>query len=141
MNPTRRQRGAISTEFAVIMTPFIAAFVLLIVFAGRVAQAENDVRSASHDAARAASLTANPTRAEEQARRAAVADLTTSGMSCRNGLDVVVDTTEFHPGGWVAVTVTCHASFGDVASLAVPGERTFTATATAVIDTYRGDNQ
>ena len=141
MKRTSKQRGAMSTEMAVVMTPFIAAFVLLVVFAGRVAQAENDVRSASHDAARAASLVGSPSRAEEEGRRSAEANLATSGMSCRHGLDVAVDTTEFHAGGWVAVTITCHAAFGDVAPLGVPGERAFSATSTAVIDTYRGDNR
>lgn len=136
----RSDRGAISTELAVVMTPFLAAFVLLVVFAGRFAQAENDVRSATHDAARAASLMSSPTRAENEARRIAEANLTTSGLSCRNGLDVAVDTAEFRPGGWVAVTVTCHAAFGDLAPLEVPGSRAFASTSTAIIDTYRADN-
>ena len=64
-----------------------------------------------------------------------------SGMSCRNGVDVTVGLDEFHPGGWVTVTVACRASFADVSSLAVPGEKTFTATATEVVDAFRADNQ
>lgn len=97
-------------------------------------------RSAAHDAARAASLTGSPARAESEARRIAEANLTTSGLTCREGLDVEVDLDEFAPGGWVAVTVTCHAAFSDVSSLAVPGTRQFQATSTEVIDTFRADN-
>ena len=138
---TRDDRGALSTELAVVMVAFIAGFVLLVVFAGRVASAENDVRSAAHDAARAASLTGSPARAEAEARRVAEANLETSGVACRNGLDIAVDVTEFRPGGRVAVTITCRASLADVATLAVPGERTFSSTAIEVIDTYRADNR
>lgn len=135
----RGERGAVSTEFAVVMTAFLTAFMLLIVFAGRVAQAENDVRSAAQEAARAASLAGTPTQADAEARRVAQANLTTSGLSCSNGLDVSVGLGDFRPGGWVSVTITCTASFSDVASLAVPGSRSFTSTASEVVDTYRSD--
>ena len=139
--PMGNEAGSVSTEMGVVMVAFFAGFLMLVVFAGRVAQAENDVRSAAHAAARAASLTGSSGRAEAEARRAVDANLITSGMSCRNGVDVTVDLDEFHPGGWVTVTVACRASFADVSSLAVPGEKTFTATATEVIDAFRADNQ
>jgi Flp pilus assembly protein TadG len=119
------------------MTGFLLGFVALVVFAGRVAQAENDVRSAAQEAARAASLTGTAAAAETEAIRVAQANLTTSGLSCANGLDVVVGLGDFRPGGTVTVTVACNASFADVASLAVPGERTFRSTSVQVIDTYR----
>lgn len=137
----RNDRGSVSTEMAAVMVAFLGGFLLLVVFAGRVAQAENDVRSAAHVAARAASLTGNPERAETEARRAAEANLATSGMSCRDGLDITVDLDQFRPGGWVGVTIDCHASFSDVASLAVPGERSFSATSVEVIDSYRAGNR
>jgi Flp pilus assembly protein TadG len=127
----------VSTEFAVTMTAFLSAFMLLVVFAGRVAQAENDVRTAVHEAARAASLTNTPEAATAEATRVAHANLTTSGLSCANGTDLTVGVGDFRPGGWVTVTVSCSASFSDLAPLAVPGSRTFTNTATEVIDTYR----
>ena len=133
------ERGAVSTEFAVVMPAFLTAFMLLVVFAGRVAQAENDVRTAAQEAARAATLTGTPTQAAAEARRVAEANLVTSGLSCANGLDVQVGLGQFQPGGWVTVTVNCTASFADLASLAVPGSRTFTGSATEVIDIYRSD--
>lgn len=131
------QRGAVSTEFAVVMPAVLTAFMLLVVFAGRVAQAENDVRSAAHEAARAASLTNHPDEAIAEATRVARANLTSSGLTCTHGLDVNVGTANFASGGWVAVTVACTTSFSDVAALAVPGTRTFSSTATEVIDFYR----
>lgn len=137
MTTQHAERGAVSSEFAVVMAAFLTAFMLLVVFAGRVAQAENDVRSAAQEAARAASLAGDANAAINEANRVAQANLTTAGMSCANGLAVDVSTANFSPGGWVTVTVSCNASFADVASLSVPGSRVFTGAATEVVDTYR----
>ena len=52
---------------------------------------------------------------------------------------VEVDTDEFRAGGTVTVTVHCPTTMSDVALIGLPGERTFTATAVEVIDTYRAD--
>ena len=131
------ERGAIAAEMAVVMVTFFAGFLLLVVFAGRVAQAENDVRSAAHEAARAATVQATPDAADARAREVAAANLTTSGVACSEGTTVTVGLTDWRPGGWVTVTVTCAASLRDVASLGVPGTQTFTATAVEVIDTFR----
>lgn len=131
------QRGAVSTELAVL-TPVLIGFMLLVVFAGRVAQAEGDVANAAHEAARAASLVATPASALEAGTDTAAANIAEGAVACRN-LDVSVDTSDFTAGGQVVVTVTCQAAFADIAMLAVPGSRTFTATAVEVIDTYRAD--
>ena len=131
------ERGAISTEFAVAVTAFLTAFMLLVVFAGRVASAENSVRSAAQEAARAASLTGNPTSADTAARQTVAANLATAGLACSRGLVVDVDLANFAPGGTVAVAVTCTASFSDVAPLAVPGTHTFQGVAVEVIDRHR----
>lgn len=132
------QRGAVSTELAVL-APLLIGFMLLVVFAGRVAQAEGDVAHAAHEAARAASLVASPAAATEAGEETAAANIATGAVGCRH-LNVVVDTGDFGAGGQVVVTVTCEASFADIAMLAVPGSRTFTATAVEVIDTYRADS-
>lgn len=137
MTHSHDQQGAVSTELAVL-TPLLIGFMLLVVFAGRVAQAEGDVAHAAHEAARAASLTGDPTSAIETAQQTAAANISEGAVACRN-LDVSVDTTDFTAGGQVGVTVTCEAAFADIAMLAVPGTRTFSATAIEVIDTYRAD--
>ena len=130
-------RGAVSTELAVL-TPLLIGFMLFVVFAGRVAQAEGDVAHAAQEAARAASLTGTPSAAVEAAQETAAANISAGAVACRT-LDVSVDTTNLAAGGQVAVTVTCEASFADIAMLAVPGSRTFDATAIEVIDTYRAE--
>lgn len=133
----RSENGAVSTELAVA-TPILIGFMLLVVFAGRVAQAEGDVRHAAHEAARAASLVATPEAAVAVATDTAAANVSEGAVACRS-LDVTVDATRFDAGGQVAVTVACEASFADIAMLAVPGTRTFEATAIEVIDTHRAD--
>lgn len=138
--PARCRRGgdggAVTSEMAVVMVAFLAGFLMLVVYAGRVGQAGNDVRSAAHEAARAASLQASPARAEDAAQRTAASNLATSGVACAHGLSVTTDTSNLVPGGTVTVTVSCTASLADVASLNVPGSRTYRASATEIIDSF-----
>ena len=131
------QRGAVSTELAV-MTPLLIGFMLLVVFAGRTAQTEGDVVHAVQEAARAASLVGSPEAAMEAGEETAAANIVSGAVACRH-LEVSVDTTNFEAGGQVVVTVSCEAAFADITMLAVPGSRTFTATAIEVIDAYRAD--
>ena len=42
------------------------------------------------------------------------------------------------PGSTVSVSISCTADFADLAPLAMPGERSFQASASEVVDTYRG---
>ena len=141
MNLRRRrsETGSVSTEFAVVMAAVLLGFFALAVYGGRVVQAENDVRSAAHEAARAASLERSPEAADAAARSVAAANLERSGVSCGDAPSVSVDLNNFRPGGAVTVTVACTASFSDVGSLGVAGSDTFTASATEVIDRYRSD--
>jgi Flp pilus assembly protein TadG len=131
--------GLVTTEMAVVMVTFFAGFLMLVMYAGRVGQSENDVQSAAHEAARAATLEATPAAADTRARAVAASNLAASGISCTGGLIANVDTTDFVPGGWVTVTLSCNTPFADVASLNVPGSLTFNAAAAEVIDIYRSD--
>jgi Flp pilus assembly protein TadG len=133
----RDERGSIAVEVAVIAPAFVM-LMLLVVFAGKVAEADGNVERAASEAARAASLRQHPGDAAEDAHAAAEANLTAAGVPCTE-LDVAVDTTDFEPGGTVTVTLTCRASMADVTLLGVPGTRTFSARAVEVIDLHRGD--
>lgn len=132
---SRWEAGALSTELAVV-TPVIIGLVLFVVYAGRTVEAEADVAHAAYEAARTATLTGTPETAETAARQAAAANIAQGSVACQT-LDVDVDTSSFQAGGQVTVTVTCDASFSDLTLLAVPGTRTFTASAVSVVDTYR----
>lgn len=136
MNASRRERGSVAVEVAVL-APALVALMLLVVFAGRVAHAEGQVQRASSEAARAASLRQSPDAAVEAARSTASSNLEASGFICRDLL-TDVDTTRLVPGGSVTVTVRCVAAMDDVTLLGVPGERTFVSRSVVVVDRYRG---
>lgn len=130
------ERGSIAVEVAII-TPAFIFLMLLVVFAGKVAEANGNVERAASEAARAASLRQHPGDATADAQVAAEQNLMQAGVPCI-ALDTTVDTTDFRAGGTVTVTVTCKASMADVTLLGVPGTRTFTARVVEVVDTYRG---
>lgn len=131
----RSERGSVSVEVAVIAPAFVF-LLLLVVFAGKVSEADGNVERAAAEGARAASLRQNPGDAIDDAEAVVADNLVAAGVPCIH-LDTVVDTSAFEPGGTVTVTVRCEASMADVTLLGVPGTRSFSATSTEVIDTYR----
>jgi Flp pilus assembly protein TadG len=136
MTRTHNERGSVAVELAVL-APALVALMLLVVYAGRVAHADGQVQRATSEAARAASLRQSPEAAAASAKSVAASNLEASSFICHD-LDTEVDTTRFVPGGAVTVTVRCVASMREVTLLGVPGERTFVASSTEVIDRYRG---
>lgn len=143
MKPTSRRFdvrddcGSVAVEVAVVAPAFVF-LLLLVVFAGRVSEADANVRRATSEAVRAASLRQHPTDAGTDAEAVAEANLSAAGVRCST-LTVEVDTDNFQPGGTVTVTVACTTSMADVTLLGVPGTRTFSARAVEVIDRRRGD--
>jgi Flp pilus assembly protein TadG len=135
MTRWRNDDGTLAVEAAVV-APALLVLMLLVVYAGRAAQADADVRSAAARAARAASLAGDPAAAEAAAVTIATANLATAGIDCRT-VDLAV-TAQVRAGGTVTVTVGCEVANTDLALLAVPGTRWSSATATQVVDTYRG---
>lgn len=133
---TAGERGSIAVEVAVIAPAFIF-LMLLVVFAGKVSEAEGNVERAASAAARAASLRQHPSDATTDAETAAEENLAQAGVPCTT-LTTAVDTSDFRAGGTVTVTVTCEASMADVTLLGVPGTRIFRAQVVEVIDNYRG---
>lgn len=136
---TRRLRsedGTIAVETAIV-APALLVLMLLIVYAGRAAQADADVQTAAAAAARAASMAGDPAGALAAAETVATGNLHTAGIDCTH-VSTDVDTGRFSPGGSVTVTVSCLMSNADIALLAVPGVRTSVATSTQPVDTYRG---
>lgn len=129
-------RGMAATELAIV-APFLVVMLLLVVFVGRVSEAEANVERAASEAARSASRRRDPGAAVAAAEASVEANLSASGVACAT-VSVDVDTAEFQPGGRVGVTVTCHASMSDLALLGVPGTRTFSARTVEVIDRYVG---
>jgi Flp pilus assembly protein TadG len=138
--PSDRERGTMSLEM-VIVTPLFVAFFMLLAGVGRIVDAQSQVDSAARDAVRAASIARSEDGAKDLAQTNATESLQGVGW-CRGGPQVVVDTTDWGPGGQVRVDVTCVVDLGDLTFIRLPGSKTMTAHATAPIDryTYRGDN-
>jgi Flp pilus assembly protein TadG len=128
-------RGSVTTEL-VVVTPAAIALLCLVALVGRGATARQHVDEAARDAARAASLERDPAAARHAAHTAAATALTSGGTRCAASR-VEVDTTAFHAGGQVTVTVACDIALSDLALIGVPGTRTVTATSVSVVDTYK----
>lgn len=135
MTRWRDQDGTLAVE-AAIVAPVLLVLMLLVVYAGRAAAADADVRSAAARAARAASMTGDVASAEAAATDIALANLATAGIACAT-TDIRV-AADIRAGGTVTVTVGCEVTNTDLAMLAVPGSRWSSATASQVVDTYRG---
>jgi Flp pilus assembly protein TadG len=119
----------------VLLTPAVLALLAFAVLAGRVGTAHQDVVTAAQAAARAASLRQSPTAMVADARTAAETTLRNAGMSCGS---TAVDVATAGAGGVVTATVSCRAALADLVDLALPGQKTITARASAPVDRYRG---
>jgi Flp pilus assembly protein TadG len=133
-----RERGSAVIE-AVIGVPAFMLFVLLIVFAGRVAIAHQGVQSAAADAARSASIARTQGGAQAAGDTAAATSLANQHVNCKV-TTVSVDTTGFaSPVGTpatITATVNCQVNLSDLLP-GVPGSKAITATMSSPLDTYR----
>ncbi|WP_328383700.1 pilus assembly protein [Micromonospora zamorensis] len=135
----RDQRGSASIEMAVVAPAILALFASAVI-GGRVNLARQALEAAAYDAARTASLARTGSEANAQALAAANSTLDAQGLSCTN-LDVTVSTAGFGvPVGQpatVTATVSCTATFSDVALPGMPGDVPLAASFTSPLDTYR----
>ena len=133
------ERGSAVIE-AVIGVPAFMLFVALIIFAGRVAIAHQEVQSAAADAARSASIARTQGAAQTAGDAAAATSLANQHVNC-TVTTVSVDTTGFaSPVGTparITASVTCHVNLSDLWLPGVPGTKAITATMSSPLDTYR----
>ncbi len=135
--PRRRpggDRGSVSVEIALSL-PLMVLLLFLLSAAVHLGRAAIDVNSAAAAAARAASLARTAPAAATAARNAATADLTGRCAS----LSVTVDTSAFHRGGAVTVTVACTVTTHGLTGISLPGSVTTRAASTSPIDRYRSE--
>jgi len=119
-----------------ICTPVLIVMLLVVVALGRVTHGRQLVQDAAASAARAASLTATSVQARQAATTAATASLSQAGMAC-TAAAVTVDTSAFHAGGQVAVTVECRSDLNRLSLTGLPGQIHLDATSTTPIDPLR----
>ncbi len=125
------ETGSMAIELAVLTVPLVA-ILLLVAALGRFSDAGNQVTEAARDAAREASTYLSAAQATSQADQVARSELS---EVCRHA-SITTDTAQLHPGGQVAVTVSCPVPLGDLTLIRLPGTKTITASSVAVVDTY-----
>lgn len=134
-----RDTGSVALEMAVL-APVLLLFVLMVIFGGRWAIAQQAVQAAAAEAARTASLARSAAEASGSATTAATAALANQQLRCAT-VTVALDSGGFTvPEGTpatVTATVTCVVDMGDLAAPGIPGSRTLTATMSSPLDTYR----
>ncbi len=119
----------------VILAVIVITVLCLGIGAGTLVLADGRVSAAAAAAARAASQESAPQAATQAAQAEAENVLSGPGNSCIP--DVEVDTSRFHAGGRVDVTVHCRVDLTVVAIAGFPAHRTLSATASAPLEQHR----
>jgi len=129
------ERGSLTVEL-VVLTPVLLIMALAMLAFGRVAETRQQVVEAARAGAEVASIAPDAASAEVASTAAATGGNGNLSRSCVEPL-VITDASQFHPGGFVTVTVVCHVPLADVAIPGMPGSTVVTASSTAPIDPYR----
>ncbi|MFB9721987.1 TadE/TadG family type IV pilus assembly protein [Planobispora longispora] len=103
---SHRERGSLSAE-TVLLAPVFLLFLLFLVGAGRLVEAQGEVNGAARDAARAASV--ERTRSEAETAAAAAAKEALTG-ECEPRVDL--SGTVWEEGGQVRAEVSCSLDLG-----------------------------
>lgn len=129
--PVRDDRGSAPVELAVLAIVSFA-FIVFIVFAGRLNVGSAHTEAAARSAARTISAARDP--------RAAMATAEADARTTVREGSAMCTSMGFNPeisADRVEVTISCQVDLSEATLLAVPGTMTVTATADEVIDRYR----
>ena len=129
------ERGSLTVEL-VVLTPVLLIMALAMLAFGRVAETRQQVIEAARAGAEAASIAPDVASAEAASGAAATGGGGGLSRTCTDPI-VITDASQFHPGGYVTVTVLCRVPLADVAVPGMPGSTVVTASSTAPIDPYR----
>jgi Flp pilus assembly protein TadG len=132
---SRVEKGSLSLEL-VVLCPVIVLFVILALSLGRFELAREQVVGAARAAAEAASVVPSAGQAEAAAQAAAAPVVGGQTHSCVQ-LSVTTDTSDFVPGGFVRVVVSCQIDYRDLVIPGVPGHSEVQVVETAPIDPFR----
>ncbi len=142
MKPSRfgrfDDRGSATVEI-VIIAPALITLMLLVVGMGRLSHGNQQIQVAAAQAARAASLQrGDPDSVAAAANAAALETLAGDKVTCAHTqTPVTTDPGSVdQPGGSITVTLTCTTKLADLGLAGFPGSHTWTATVTAVVDTF-----
>ena len=130
------ERGSADMIALIWLAPLLLAASCIVVAAGRVSAAHQQLAHASEAAAQGAALARTPTQAARDARTIALGTLTDT-LTCSGGPTVTMDLRNFHAGGSVTVTISCTTARSDLFGPFAPGKQTIVTQSTAVLDSYR----
>ena len=126
-----RDKG-LSTIEVVILAPVMILFILVLVAFGQLVDGRGAVDGAARDAARAGSIQHEYGVAMDEARKAAVADLSDV---CVGTPQVSMTGSDFRPGGLFTVEVSCEVR--GLGMLGLDVSSTIEGKASSPIDPYR----
>jgi len=132
----RGERGSAAVEL-VLLTPVLVSLLLLTVALGRLASVNGTVSDAARDAARSAANARTAVEARNAATLLARSLLDGNDAGC-DSPSVIVDTSDWRPGGSVAVIVRCPVPLTDVAGFGIGGTRTVEARFVEPLDRWKG---
>jgi len=128
-----RDRGSVTAEMAVFVTPALILLAMFIVFCGRAAAVKIDVNAMAAAAARSAADAPTASTARTAADSAARAMAAGKPWVCTT----TTNTGQFRRGGSVTVNVSCLVRFDDLGVAGMDATRRVSGSATAPIDIYR----
>lgn len=137
---TKDERGAAAVELALIV-PVLVLLFGVVVGGARVWLARSTVEQMASGGARAGSLARSPHEAVAAADSLVRAQANADGLRCLElGIDVDARSLANPPGSpaRVDVAVSCAVGLGDLIVPGWPGRLTVSASASSVVDTYRG---
>lgn len=129
------ERGSMTVEL-VVLTPVLVLFMLIAVSFGRVERARQEVVAAARAGAEAASVMPSAGQAGVAASEAAVPSVFGQQFTC-HPFEVSTNTSDFRPGGSVAVSVSCSVNLSDLLVPGFPGSVNISASRSAPVDPYR----
>jgi hypothetical protein len=137
----RDDRGIVHAVELTYATLVMVLIVAVVAFLGRSAAADSRVASMARVAARAGSLENGPDAAAATARARLIEDGKELGCDFGRAGTIVITTGAGPGGGWlggsITVRVRCIVHNGRLATLWVPGDRTFAASDTEAIEANR----
>jgi Flp pilus assembly protein TadG len=132
-----RDRGSIALELTLIAPAFFFMLALVLAY-GRYAAVTGLTESAARDAARAATQSRSYDEASDRVERITTQTLRDAPPSCRSTGKGRLDGTNFAPGDFITVVVTCDLDYSDLGLPGAPGSQQITRQFTSPLDPYRG---
>jgi Flp pilus assembly protein TadG len=123
----------------VVLAPVLLGLLGLVIAAGRTSVAQSSVDAAARDAARQASVAADPYIAVAAGEASAKAALRRDGLDCNPVISIDTSGFAVPPGqpADVSATVTCTVPLSRLYLPGLPGRHTMTFTFRSPLDVYR----